>query len=515
MVAWGEGSHLGLPVRWCFSAAADGSWREETVAKEVTFCWGHATAARHTWEQDPSGCSAQLELDDEEVQLLSAFVRSGFWLRPEAGTLLEVTLCEGMSREEAEEAAAEATAPAFSPGPLAHLRLRLREGGRLVARLRVCGTSGVAQSMWLRMAHEMEVWRWHSTPGWALPSLTLRATASGARDVYRTDGFRPPSPLPAELFMPPVAGPSPAGATFDATASPRVPVERSYSGHALVPVEINGKAAGLAILDTGASGLVITRAAADAAGLEAFGKVFVSSVTEKLACRFRRAATVRVGPLTLHSPLLMEMEMASLASGASQPVIGIVGYDIFRRAVVDLPPRPALYVELYDPATWQPPAAPAWRWLDVAMVSNVPHLRARWHGAEEEGEGELLMLDSGAGGADAMFHARTVERLGLAAVGTFGGMTVLRGVSASGGGPARLQSNSTQRRSLDWLELLPARGRQAPVRFEGPVEVLLLGQKAQFDLSEHMAGVVGTSLLCRTRFVCDYGRRRVAFVEDG
>jgi hypothetical protein len=306
-----------------------------------------------------------------------------------------------------------------------------------------------------------------------------------------------------------------------------VAVERARSGHTLVRIALNGADAGLAILDTGASGLVISRAAADAAGMDAFGEVFVSGVGRKIASRFRRAGSLRVGPLTLTQPLFLEMELRDLVWGASGPCIGIVGFDVFRRAVVDMPPPPATHVLLHDPRLWADAAAArgdaAWRWVRCAMVANVPHCYARWHGAEggPASPAELLMLDSGAGGADAVFHARSVARLRLNEVGAFAGNSSIRGVSGSGAAPAAAKrpgvapgaAHPTQRRQLDWLELLPGEPGAPPVRFRG-VEALMLGTLGSFDLSEHMSGVVCMPLLARCRVVLDLLRKRIAFVAD-
>jgi hypothetical protein len=367
------------------------------------------------------------------------------------------------------------------------------------------------------------------TEGWAfggwspvhpLPAVFTHCCASGARDLFRTDGVLRCAQLPSSCFQPPPGSlESTAGAEWSAAEpSPfRLPVERSRSGHLLVRITLDGAHSGLAILDTGASGFVVSRAFADAAGCAAFGEVFVSGVSQKMAARYRRCASLTLGPLRFAAPLMLELELANLVYGASGPCVAIVGFDLFRRAVVDFPPSPAGHVTLSPAACYSP--QPALPWVACSLLSSVPHVWCRWAGLPP-GTAELLLLDTGAGGADSIFHARSCARLGLREAGTYQGESSITGVTAStppraAMGLALAKPEATQKRQLDWLELLPARGRQAPVRFEGPVEVLLLGQKAQFDLSEHMAGVVGTSLLCRTRFVCDYGRRRVAFVEEG
>ena len=55
----------------------------------------------------------------------------------------------------------------------------------------------------------------------------------------------------------------------------------------------------------GASGCVIERAAADRLGLAEFGELYVAGMAGRLRSRFRRARTLRLGPLTLRDPLFM------------------------------------------------------------------------------------------------------------------------------------------------------------------------------------------------------------------
>ena len=54
-------------------------------------------------------------------------------------------------------------------------------------------------------------------------------------------------------------------------------------GHVLVKPQVNGQLAGWFILDTGASGLVIERDAADRMGLSSFGEVYVAGVGRKVS----------------------------------------------------------------------------------------------------------------------------------------------------------------------------------------------------------------------------------------
>lgn len=78
--------------------------------------------------------------------------------------------------------------------------------------------------------------------------------------------------------------------------------------------------------------------------------------------------------------------------------------------VNDVIVRPQPPVRLYDPASFEAPET--WTWQPLLMVSNVPHVAAEFAGAPGGGP-QIFMIDSGAGGADCIFHARAVEELGL------------------------------------------------------------------------------------------------------
>lgn len=69
---------------------------------------------------------------------------------------------------------------------------------------------------------------------------------------------------------------------------------------------------------------------------------------------------------------------------------------------------------LCDPSTY-PPHSLAHRWQPLVMLANLPHVEVLLTVSEgAQPQQCMLMLDSGAGGVDAMFHARAVKELGLA-----------------------------------------------------------------------------------------------------
>ena len=69
---------------------------------------------------------------------------------------------------------------------------------------------------------------------------------------------------------------------------------------------------------------------------------------------------------------------------------------------------------LHDPSSYTLTPRLAHRWQPLVMIANLPHVEVLL--TIKEGDKPvkcMFMLDSGAGGVDAMFHSRAVRELGL------------------------------------------------------------------------------------------------------
>ncbi|GIL98802.1 hypothetical protein Vretimale_3999, partial [Volvox reticuliferus] len=117
-----------------------------------------------------------------------------------------------------------------------------------------------------------------------------------------------------------------------------VPLWRAASGHFLVRPSVNGQpGGGYFVLDTGASGFVVSPQAAARLGGQSFGETHAASISGKVAARFVRMSSWCLGGLCIRQPVLMVMALDGLVRGAPGEVVGIVGHDLFRRAVVEVP----------------------------------------------------------------------------------------------------------------------------------------------------------------------------------
>ena len=63
---------------------------------------------------------------------------------------------------------------------------------------------------------------------------------------------------------------------------------------------MDGRSVGAFVLDTGASGLVVTPAAAKELNLDAFGQLWVAGVGGNVLCQYRRGGDLKLGPVTIH-----------------------------------------------------------------------------------------------------------------------------------------------------------------------------------------------------------------------
>lgn len=499
VVVRGTGKHLGIDIGWQVCLRPDGAFVEEVVGSHMNFRWGHdGGQGSNCWEMDDYGVSRFLELDDHESLLLAAWVRSCYWLHPAVGCQLETRVLPAPAEGDEE-------------GRLT-LGLRLLNG-KMMARLRLCTLTWQPVEMEQPLCGDTEAWRYE---GWAQlcgglthPREVVHQGAAGGQHSYLTTSMELRSALDATA----------AALSYSIPFTPLLPEDTSFlpglpstvkawhtrSGHVLVQPRINGAEAGYMILDTGASGFVIERAAADKLGLLAFGELYVSGMAGKIRCQFRRAETIEIGPMVMQQPLFMEMMLGGLVRGAPGPVIGIVGYEIFRRAVVELPVHPQagdgeIELQFHNPESYEAAPELDQRWQDILMVANLPHVDIQFSqrkGAKPAAHSRMFMIDSGAGGVDAMFHTRAATELGLVDANS----NSYRYIKGVGGDDMSIRVQSGE---LEWMEL--STQRLSRIR-------CLFGGSGGLDLSLYTVGIICSDLMARMHVVVDYARRRIAFVE--
>jgi len=568
----GKARHLGMDAKWKQEFCVSGAFWEELRNEHVHVWWGYDGKGK-AWEVDFSGVPAALELDDMETSLLCTWVRNGMWLLPNIRGQLDIGFapdCEPLDwqllREQSESSETSGNSGTGSEGsagmdgghPLGAgdgggseiaLEIRLLEG-RVKARLAVCAQTWLPLELTLPVCGDIE----KSTYGdWGslgsqcdvvYPLLVKQVASGGGDNEYRAHVGQllvPPTVQSSassnsaasgglDLFQLPTVPISPPDTRYDADVSPSVGFTQARSGHILVRPTINGREVdGLMILDTGASGFVITKSLADELELPSFGELYVAGVTRKVRSQFRRAATIQLGPVEMSNPLFMEMCIDGVVHGAPEPVVGIMGYDFFRRAVVEVPPLMQRQragpqgeededetsmdsrILVHDPLEYdRTSGGPELAWQPLQLVANVPHIYATFGKEDGREHSALFMLDSGAGGAGIMFHARASAEYQLVEpvngdgenATTKGGTTKsIRGI----GGESSAGGMKVVEKNMSYLQISGA-------RFENVLS--LIATRGGFDLSLHTAGMICADLMVQCRVIFDYPRRRFAMVSS-
>jgi len=502
VVVRGTGTHLGIAVGWQLSMRPDGAFVEEIAGRQLKFRWGH-DGGEHSncWEVDDAGVPKQLELDDHEAMLLASYVRACHWLNPEIQSRLKL--------EVVPNSWAPATKEAGGAEEREHITMGMSlKDGKLRAMIQICTSTWRPYQVMLPISGDCEYWRYSTWQNYCAdltyPTQVDHVGASGGQHTYLTasvqlrgqSSFQPSYSLPATPLRP-------GDTHFIPGMPPTVSAWHSHSGHVLVTPKVNGKEIGCMILDTGASGFVIEKSAADNLGLEAFGELHVSGMAGKVHCQFRRADTIEIGPLVMQQPLFMEMMLGGVVRGAPLPVVGIIGYEVFRRAVIELPkPRTSngdYEIWVHDPAEFQPWPELDERWETMTMVANLPHVKTEFvRSAGGPVHTGLFMLDSGAGGVDTMFHSRATQEYGLMDEKS-NNFRFLKGVGGESMNSVKVQSGE-----LAWMQLSG---------FKLDRVRSLFGGSGGLDLSLYTCGILCADLMARMHVVVDYARSRIAFLD--
>jgi predicted aspartyl protease len=466
LVARGRGDVHGVPVTW--TRACDAAGR---VVDTVESALGHASGfdGERGWRVDATGMPGPLELGDLEELIVAAAVFSGAWCR-EGGP---VTVLDAVTPD-----SARVWLSLRAAGGLRRFRLAIDARTGLASRLERAGRDDAALELGdyrpgpSGLVPHLLVWR----EGWLTDTLRVESIgpASGPVD------FGPPRSAPDDTAF------DPAAALEQRSSRTRLP---------LVRVAIDGRDAGWFALDTGASACAIEAAVAARLGLPELGRRFVRTADGAGGAPYRRAGALRVGAATLRAPLFLELELEPFARAAGIALAGVLGYDLFMRAVVELGGPSGISIAPPGGGAGESGGAESGGadaggdWLPLQFEDGLPVIAARYPGPDGPREG-LFAIDTGSAIA-VTITAGAAPSFALRG----GGRASLRGA----GGAA-----SALARSLPWLEL-------AGHRMEG-VSVLVArpGAGALGDPEPAaVSGLIGMGLLRDFAVTFDYPRRRL------
>lgn len=459
----GSARFLGQDGRLEVVLAADGRF-----TRRITAALGDALGfdGARLWTVDWSGMPRELQLAERDWHLMTMAVASGAWLREDFA--FEVTLALGATPD----------APALDvrhPGSHAPMTLRLDPATHLPARLTRPGILG---------EHRVEFSAYREVAGARLP-MRIEETTAGQEIVFDLRELGPGAAADETAFAVP---PAPADARFAADVPAALKLRRARTGHLLVKPRIDGRDVGWFIFDSGAGNSTLSPAAAESLGLPVLGTTGTMSILGLAQAPVRRAATLELGPLTIAAPVFADFDMAPFEPAFGEPVTGVIGYDVMRRAIVELEVA-AGRLAIHDPATFDASGLP---WRTLFSSDRHPVVEASF-----ESHAGLFKLDVGAAGGphgNVTMHAPAVRRLGL-----------LEGREIrEGHGPAGQVGFGTARS----FEL-------AGYRFEDPEVMFAVGTADGPFQDRETLGNIGLRFMEPFRIVFDYAGGRVAFVARG
>jgi predicted aspartyl protease len=467
--AHGAGTVSGLPARWERRCHADGRIVERVDAALGRACGfdGHAG-----WRVDETGMPGDLDLGDLEELVVATAVWDGRWLLGE-GAPVEVGPCAHGHRDTCAVA------------------LRVR-GGTRTFHLALDPEGGLPRRIEdLARDDQALFFADHGPGGFCYVAHRIVSRMGWLEDTLRVEAVERKAEVHDGSLHYARVEEVPGDTAFDAGVP--VPASRSPRGKLpLVRPRVDGRDVGWFLLDTGAGALGIDAAVAASLGLRAVGRRFVRTADGGVGAVHRRAAVLAVGPLTVREPLFVEVDMGPFGRACGVKLAGVLGYDLFARAVVTLDPaprEPAPRVAIDDPASYalEDPV-----WAPLRFEQGRPMVAARVAadgGAAVDGVTGVFAIDTGSSVAVTLYAAAP-PTLALRR----GARAAVRGLTGARSGRAA---------ELAWIEVAGCRFEEVPALVAAPGPGVA-------GATAGVLGSLGATLFRDAALILDVPRRRLA-----
>ncbi|HKA25004.1 MAG TPA: aspartyl protease family protein [Candidatus Eisenbacteria bacterium] len=419
-------------------------------------------ASEHrSWVAEGNAPVRDLEWGEVDEARLLAAVLSGAWLDPSSGVSASL-LPEGRVRLVLGRGQGELTLDPATGEPR-----------------RIVILSSFAESTWRFSDYE-------SFAGVVYPKLVEQDLPAGVVNRFEVVSVTREPSIP-EDFEAPAGAPS---ARFHPGVPSEVAVERLPLPNAFLIVrpEIDGRAIGAFIFDTGAGANVISPRAALTLGLPTIGASWLGLAAGASSGTVRQAQSMQLGPITIDRPAFVEMDLDPLSAISGVEIVGIVGYDVLRRSIVEIEVA-APRLAIFDPATPQDESAP---WQPIVVYRNHVYASARFEGHEG-----WFRLDTGAPQVPIIFNGPAVERLSL--------------LEGRGAQEAQIEvPGGTMDVAIGEID-----GFELAGHVFGPLAALFPKRSAGAFADREALGNLGQDCMAPFRARFDYRRKRAAFVKRG
>jgi hypothetical protein len=413
---------------------------------------------KDVWEVDRSGATRVLAFSDADTQLVQGALLSNAWLLKGAAVI--------------------------TPGDNRTLNVKLKNS-EIDQVITLDEKTDLPKSMtYQSSAGKVEVLleNWTNTPAGKLPMKVLWREGGVEQSVIGTTVQTAP-PLASAYQVPVWLA---KDTTFDPALPNEVETKRLSSGHMIVKAAINGKDAGWFIFDSGAEAMCVDKSVADELGLPKMGEVPAVGIGGVEKVPFRTGTRFSVGPATIQDVHFLQLDLAQIGKMLKLKLGGIVGYDVFRRMIVEMDVKKPS-ISLFDPAKYTR-AIPKWTPIkfdggNIGMEASFEGNRTGW-----------FRLDTGAGGT-VSFHGPFVEKFKL--------LDGRKTVSIMEGGVGGMQE--AKRGQIAYFEM-------AGHRFDKPEATFSISKSGAFH-DHWLIGNIGQNFIDPFILVFDYPQSRIAFLN--
>lgn len=271
---------------------------------------------------------------------------------------------------------------------------------------------------------------------------------------------------------------------FHSDVSPDIEV-KCEEGIVFVHPRINGKDVGWFVLDSGASGLILSPRAAQVAGMKPMGKIQISGAANISSSTFYQGTTFDLGPLTIQNPWFMSGSSESIFKDRN--VVGSCGADVFDRAVIEIDWAKE-HVRFYDPKQYN---SKNLDWKELSFSGSKPYLDCCF----EDCHHGLFLIDTGFSGSVNLNH-RTVSQYQLLE----NQKTTIRKNVGFGG---------AQQIKIGNLDLFEFAGN----RIKNPRAFFSINISPNDEI--YCSGIIGAGLFCPYKTIFNYQQKKVAFIFMG
>lgn len=439
--------------------SASGPFRESTSGK-----LGQSSGfdGKMAWQVDPSGMPAPLSLESRESVLLPMLFSTGAWLTNPA--LFDV---HSDDRHGTPEAWA--------------LSVKLR-GGNLLGLALIDRKTALPASLSFEGSRGPRSWKFTGYSKLMGRNFPCEWT-NRSGDVYRIErGKKAPT---SAVFRMPTARPS--DVSFDVAAPHYTEIMEAKSGHILVKPLIDGKDVGWFILDTGSGAQCIDSKIAEELQMEVLGQRTATGAGAQYRFKYRRSQQMRLGPLTIHRPLFIAIDLSDMSKDLGVKVSGIVGYDFFARSecLIDTANKT---LGVWAPGTWQDEGEP---WQAACFSGGGLVAEFRFDNVHRDEFG----IDTGSD------NTLDIYAKGLRLYGFLGSKQMGTGTGSGAGG-----SYETKESKIDLFSIAGREFRNLPITISLA--------RAGAARCEYLAGNIGMGVLRHFRLLLDYPDQRVALLPN-